>query len=222
MDLDDFKTHWAAYNQKVEQNLALTLALWRETRWQKTRSALQKQMLAAGAELVMGVAAAVALSAFLGAHLMDWPFLLPALALQVFVLFQTAFSAYQIIQLRALDFTTPVLMSQTRLAHLRRRRLQVTMWTFGLAPLLWVPLLIVMLKGLLGVNAYLTLAAGWLWANLLFGLAVAALTWWVARRRPANWQSSPRWQAFLDDVAGRSLSEANGFLRELAAFEREG
>lgn len=221
MQLDDFKSQWNAYSQKLDQTWQLNVALLRETRWRQTRSALQKLALAAWVELFIGLALAMALGGFIAAHFMQWAFLLPALVLHVFVIAQIVFNGYQLTALREVDFGAPILLSQKKLADLRRWRIRVTMGTFVLAPLLWVPMLIVMLKGLLGVNAYAVLDTGWLMVNVLFGAAVIPLTLWVATRYRARWQNSPRVQQFLDDVAGRSLKEANAFLHELSEFERE-
>lgn len=221
MQLDDFKTHWDTYDRKLNKNWQLSLALLRQTRWQQTRSALQKLALGAWVELFLGLATAMVLGGFIAAHFTQWQFLLPAVALHVFTISQIVFNGYQVATLQEIKFDAPILLSQKRLANLRRWRIRATLGAFVIAPLLWVPLLIVSVKGLLGLNLYAVLSPAWLVVNVLFGAAVIPLTLWVARRYRARWQNSPRVQQFLDDVAGRSLKEANAFLQELSEFERE-
>ena len=83
------------------------------------------------------------------------------------------------------------------------------------------PVLIVAFKGFLGVDAYLFLNGRWLLGNLLFGLAFIPLMLWAARRFASRWQGSPLLQSLMDDLAGRSLVAATGFLNELSQFEQE-
>ena len=66
-------------------------------------------------------------------------------------------------------------------SDLRLTRIRTTLWTLLFAPLMWVPLLIVALRGLFGVDVY---AAGpaWLVANALFGVAVIPLAIFIAKR----------------------------------------
>lgn len=48
-----------------------------------------------------------------------------------------------------------------------------------MAPLAWIPLLIVVLKGLFDVDAYATFSSAWLFANVGFGLLVAVVAVWA-------------------------------------------
>lgn len=220
MQLDDFKSQWNVYSQKLDKTWQLNLTLLRETRWRQTRSALRKLAAAAWVELFINLALVMALGGFIAAHLWQWAFLLPAFVLHAFAIAQMAFNGYQLGALREVDFGAPLLSSQKKLAGVRRWRIRATMGTFVLAPLLWLPMLIVMLKGLLGIDAYAVLDTSWLVANALFGVAVIPITLWIANRFRAHWQNSPRFQQFLDDVAGRSLREAETYLKELSDFER--
>lgn len=221
MNFDDIKNQWAAFDKKLELNLRLNVRLQRDSGLRKANSALRRMLLSVFLEVLIGLACAGALITFIGNHFREWPFLAPAIALNAFVVFHIVFGIYQLTVLRGVDFSAPILVSQKKLATLRLRRIRVTMWTLLLSPLLWVPLLIVMLKGLVGVNAYAILDAGWLVANVLFGVAIIPLMLWVSRRYAEHWQRSSFMHHLMDDIAGRSLNEATTFLDELASFEQE-
>lgn len=221
MNLDDFKDQWAAYDKKLDLNIRLNARLLQEAGWRKANSALQRLSRPIWVELALGVATASLTGLFMARHFKDLPFLIPALALHLFVVFQVAFSVYQLVTLNSLDFGAPVLASQKKLTMLRVKRIRVTMWTFLFSPLLWVPLLIVALKGLLNVNAYVVFDAAWLVTNVLFGLAVIPLMLWGSKRYADRLQGSPFIQSLMDDIAGHSLKAATAFLNELSDFERE-
>jgi hypothetical protein len=110
---------------------------------------------------------------------------------------------------------------QKRMETLRAQRIRATMLTLLGAPLLWTPLLIVGLKGLLGLDAYAILSARYLLANALFGLAVIPLAVWIARRSADRMGRSPLVQRLLRDLAGHNLNAAAGFLSQLERFEAE-
>lgn len=222
MNLDTLKEQWGTYDKQLEKSEALNLSPLQQSGLRMTRSTLSGLSLGVVAELLMGIVVVILLGLFIGNHLSQPAFLLPALALQLFALFQLVFALHQLVTINRLDYSQPILTSQKRLATLRIQRIRVTMWTFLLSPLLWVPLLIVMLKGLLGVNTYTTFNTAWLVSNLLFGLAVIPIMLWVCKRFAHYWQNSPLTQRLMDDIAGRNLSEAVTFLGQLARFENEG
>ncbi|MBK5256445.1 MAG: hypothetical protein JJE39_10465 [Vicinamibacteria bacterium] len=94
-------------------------------------------------------------------------------------------------------------------------------WTLWLSPLLWTPLLIVGLEGILDLNVYEALPPSYLAANLGFGLAFLAMMRWLARRLEGRLKDSPRLETLMDYLAGRSLTQAKLTLKEIADFERE-
>jgi hypothetical protein len=79
----------------------------------------------------------------------------------------------------------------------------------------------VLLKGLIGVDAYAHFSPAWLAANLLFGLLVIPVAIWVSRRYADRLQQSPLLQQLMLDIAGRNLATATEYLRSLAKFEEE-
>lgn len=221
MNFETLQAQWAAQNEKLAASLKISRALLRESRTNKAASALQRLSRGVVAELIVDAISAMLLIAFIGNHLNAPAFLAPAVVLLITALVHFAFDIYQLVTLREIDFSGPVLNIQHKLARLKVVRIQVTKWTWWIAPLLWVPLLIVSLKGMLGVNAYTTFDASWLIVNVLFGLAVIPLMIWASKRFADRMNRSPRMQRMMDDIAGHDLIAATTFLNEVSQFEKE-
>lgn len=221
MDFDDLKQRWEDQDRKLDASLRLNASLVRTSALSKAKTAMRRLSLFLGIEVLLDFGLVLLLGSFLGDHWMEARFLLPAALLDLGLILLLIAGAHQWIALRNLDYSAPVLRIQKRMESLRMQRLRATKWTLLAAPLLWVPMLIVGLKGLLGVDAYLILPGGWLIANLLFGLAVIPLAVWISRRYADRMDRSPLVQRLLRDLAGYNLNAAADFLSSLAQFEEE-
>lgn len=221
MELQDLQSRWADYDRKLETSLRLNTRIFREINLSKVDSSLKRLSRLLVFELVQDLAAVVLLGMFIASHIGEMRFLAPALLLDVCAVAFLIRSARQLVTLHSLDYSAPVVEIQRQLAELRIQRIRVTKWVLLLCPLLWTPLLIVALEGLFGVDAYLFLDGTWLAANLLFGLAFIPLMLWASRHLAHRWQGSPLLRSLMDDLAGRSLVAATGFLGELSDFEKE-
>ena len=93
-----------------------------------------------------------------------------------------------------IDYSKPVAVIQKQLETLRMLHIRHFQWTFLLAPLLWTPLLIVTLEGFLRIDAYKTLGAAYLLANLSFGLAIIPLAIWLSKKFADRINRSPKIQ----------------------------
>lgn len=221
MNFIDLQAQWAAYDKKLDASIRLNLKLLREHRLDKTKSALQPLSRSIVLEVVIGLSAVVWLNLFIANHINAIQFLAPALALDVVVIVLVAFSVHQWLELRNLDFDAPILVLQKKLGALRIKQIRIFKWIILLAPLLWIPLLIVALKGVFGVNAYAVFNPAWLIANVLFGVAWIPLLLWVSQRYAAHMQRFPVLQRIMNELADPHLNAAIAFLDGLANFERE-
>jgi hypothetical protein len=111
---------------------------------------------------------------------------------------------------------------QQRLEQLKIRRITTTKWALMLAPLMWVPLLIVLLKGLAGIDAYSALGAVYLAVNALAGIAVIPLALWMSKRFGPHVSHSSFVRTLMDDLAGRSLLAALASLDTIRRFQEDG
>lgn len=161
------------------------------------------------------------LGSFLAAHLTEPRFFLPALLLQVFAIMQLALHIHKLVMLRTLNYSEPVVTLQKRLAELRVRWARQIIWLYACLPLLWPPLLIVAMQGLLGLDAYALLGLPYLAVNLLVGLACVPLVLGLTRLLAPRVAHVPALRHLVDDLTGQSLREALDALAAATAFEQE-
>lgn len=221
MELDDLKLKWAEYDAKLEKSIRLNTRLLRESSLTRVDAALKPLSRWIVIETLLNVPVVLLLGSFLGDHIGEPRFAVPAALLLACAIAILNVGIRQWVGLRTLDYGAPVLVIQKRLAALRVSRIRTTKWVLLLSPLLWAPLLIVGIKGLVGVDPYAFLDAKWLAANVLFGLVVLVVMLWISKRYRDRWKQSPGLQRFLDSIAGRSLASATGHLGEIARFEQE-
>ena len=221
MNLEELRDQWMAQNDKLEKSLRLNAALWRESGAHKARGALSGLSRAIWIELIMNFVAVVLLGSFIADHISETRFLVPAIVLDLCAIGLIITAARQLAALGQVDFAAPILVGQKRLEALRIQRIRETKWILILAPLLWTPLLIVALKGCLGVDAYAVFSSGWLLINLLVGLGLIPLMLWASRKFAGRFERSPFVRRLLDDIAGRNLTAAKAYLDRLADFGDE-
>jgi hypothetical protein len=221
MELEDLKNRWADYDRKLDRSLRLNTLALREATAGRVDSSLRRLTRLLWFELLTTLPLVFLLGRFVADHLREARFLVPGLALGLGALGLALSAIHQLNALATLDLGAPVVEIQKRLERLRIWRIRTTQWTLLLSPLLWVPMLVVALEGLIGLDAYRIFDTAWLIGNLLFGVAFLLLMVWVSRRFADRLHRSPLVQSLLDDFAGRSLVAATGFLGALRRFEEE-
>lgn len=221
MELDDLKRRWEAQDPKLDAGLRLNLSLVQATVLQKTRGALRWVSAGLWVGLMMNVVSVLLLGSFWFDHLHEPRFLIPGLVLHLAAIALLATGVRQLVALSQIDYGAPVVEIQRRLGAIRTEREREILWVFLASPLLWTPLLIVGVRGLLGIDPYLFLGPRYLAANVAAGLAVLLLGGWIARRYASRVERSPRLQAFLHTLAGDRLNRALGFVQSLDRFAAE-
>jgi hypothetical protein len=221
MELQDLKDRWNEYDRKLDANLRLNTRVLREFGLNRVGSSLRRLTRVIVFELLMGLLAAVLLGSFIADHLGEMRFLVPALVLDVFVIYFIGWSIRQWVALGSVDYGESIVTIQRKLELLKIDRIRMTKWVFLLSPLLWTPLLIVSVEGLIGLDAYATFDTAWLVSNFVFGLAVIPLMLWLSKRYADRLRGSSLARRVVDALADRSLNEATGFLGSLSSFERE-
>jgi hypothetical protein len=221
MDLDQFKTTWNNYDEKLNASLQLNRKLLREITVNKVDAALRRHSRNVIIELVFDFVLLLWLGSFIGEHLDTWQFALPALVLHIFVILLASPAISQLVLLYSINYAAPILTIQKQVEQLRVLQIRLEKWPLLLAPFLWVPIVIVGAKGLFAINMYTFWEPIQIVVNVLFGLAFIPVMWLVARYLS---QYLPDWawlQRFRDDLLGRNLVAATGFLQEIKRFERE-
>lgn len=219
MKLDDLREELRAGDARAEKSVRIDLAKLRQKGLRATGSAMRRLRAWLWVELAVNGLAVLWLGSFAADRAREPRFLFAAIPLHVVALAHSVFAVHQLATLQRLDLAGPLVAIQRRLERLRIGRIRMTKWTFLLAPLLWAPLLVVTLRGVLGVDAYATLDRAWLGANVVFGLAFIPVMLWASRRLGDRFEGSPLLGRVLRDIAGRNLAAAQGFLDELARLE---
>jgi hypothetical protein len=219
MELDELKQLWRESKLKLEASMRLNTHLLHQANLGKTDDSLKRLSRGLWFELAVNLAAVILLGSFAADHVHEFRFLIPAVALGVYVIALLIADLRQLVDINVVDYDEPVVTIQKRLELLRVRRIRATLWTLLFAPLMWLPLLIVALQGVFGVDVYVAVGPGWLAANALFGLAVIPLAILIARRYGKKLEPFPLTRALADAIAGRSLTAALAALDAIIRFE---
>jgi serine/threonine-protein kinase len=222
MELEDLRAEWASRDQKLQQSLSTQAALMRELVAERQLAKVRRVDGMSVFELVIYIAFVVSFGAFLAANWGRWEFFIPALALDIWTIAMGAVTFAERAKLRAVDFSAPVLEIQKRLAALRAERARVFQWAFMTGQLLWwIPFVIVVFRGLWGVDLYtvsdfMPVFIAW---NIGVGLALIPVLW-LAARWAGPWLANAKiGRSMLDAVTGRDLAEARALSERLAKFE---
>jgi hypothetical protein len=221
MDLEELKLIWANYDRKLDTCIRLSSQLLNAATLKKTHSAVQRWIAFVVFELVVNLLGVVLLGSFIADEIASPRFWIPALVLDLFLVSLVAATIRLLAMASAIDFGAAVAEIQRKIETLRIWRIQTTKWTLLLAPLMWIPLLIVVLKGCLGVDAYAVLDGAWLLWNVIFGVAVIPAAIVLSKRYAGRLGRSSAIQRFMRDIAGYNLSSATRFLAELQTFQDE-
>lgn len=215
MELDELKAAWGELNDRVTQNRNLLLEMRRESKLERVRKSLALVWLFPIPSLLLDIL----LVTLTGSFLWDGPhqarFLIPGLFLHLFIVASLGTNVWQILALAQVDYTEPTLTIQRKLARIQAVRLWVNRTILVLVPLLWTPLMIVIPQALVGLDVYRAFGWPYVMSNLVFGVVAIPILLYLDRR----------FNGFLgtfgDDIAGRKLAAAMGFLDEIARFEQE-
>jgi hypothetical protein len=221
VDLDELKQKWVEHDQKLDESIRLNQRLLSALTVNRTRSALHRLVVVLGVESLLGLAVAVVLGNFIYEHIATLRFALPAIALHAFVIVNLIGLIRQIVRAVQIDYDKPIAVIQKELESLRMLTIRTTQWALLAGMLVWTPFVIVASKGFLGIDAYRTFGATWLWANFLFSVAVIGLAVWWAKRFSARLGRSPFIQRLMRDLTGYNLNAATRFLTTLAEFQEE-
>jgi hypothetical protein len=221
VELDDFKVRWEEQDRKWDQSIRLNRQLFQAVKLGKAETALYRLSFWLWIELVFTFVGAILVGSFIGDHFTEVEFLIPAILLHLFVVALLGTSIRQLVGIAQINFADPIITNQKKLEKLRMERIWTTKWVLLLSPLLWTPLFIVMMKGLLDVDIYSGSGLRWVVANLLFGLLVIMIFIWASRRYATKWENSSFIQRLLRDLAGHNMNRATEFLTSLSEFEKE-
>ena len=221
LDLDMLKTRWAAQSRELDGQLELDVDAVRRSLTAHTATALNRQKRSRLRALFFGAAAVVALAAFMIAQRHELAYVLLALPLAGLGLAQFVVDLREWLRLQQLDFGMPLLQLRAEYDVLRARRVQMARCIALLSVLLWLPLVLVVVKALAGVDLLQRLPFSVVASNIALGLVaipvLEGIFRWFARRKP----QSATVRRFVDETAGRDWQRASDGLDQQLAFERQ-
>jgi hypothetical protein len=221
MELEEIKALWGQRNRELEASTRLNTVLLQRLNLRAADTAMKRLRRGVWFELIVNAIGLLLIGSFAADHIREPQFFAPAMAIGVYAIVLLIACGRQLADEAALDFDDPVVTIQKSLERLRIRRIRLTLWTLLFAPLMWLPLVIVALRGLFGVDAYAALSPNWLVANALFGFAIIPSAIFLARRYGPRLAAYTPMRRLADEIAGRSLSSALDSLDALRRFESE-
>lgn len=219
MELDELKLAWRDLDRRLARQQDLGARLYRASALERLRRGLRPLLWGQWLQLALGVSLLLVGVAFWSTHLWSWRWVVCGMATQIFGMVVMVFSARVIALLQGMEYATPVLEIQRRLAVLRRWRVRVEAPVFAtLGSVIWVPLMLMLFQrefDAWGGDALRQAPA--LAGNLMLGGLVAlVLTWGTygvlryAGRR-----------AWLErNFVGRSVLRAEAMMDEVRRFEQ--
>ncbi len=219
MELDELKQMWAEYDRKLDLNIQLNYRLLSAPKVKKAGSAIRRFAIFTGLDAAVTLGVVMVLGCFIYDQRAMMRFVLPGAALDAGAILILSLLIRQLVAALEIDYEQPIAVVQRRLEALRMMRIRYIQNVCLYATLAWIPLLIVALRLIWGVDAYRVFGAQWLTVNAALGAAIIPIGIWVSRRFGARMNRYPIVQRFMNDLAGYSLNKSAAVLAGIAEFE---
>ncbi len=221
-ELDALKLKWAEQDRKLDLNIRLNRRLLLATNLNRVQSPLRRMAFFLGLEAAIGLVVAIVMGGFIYDNLGTARFVLPALALHIWVIANTAAAIRLMVGALQIDYDKPIATIQKQLEELRALRIRVTQWALLTGQLVWwMPFIIVALKGWFGVDVYRFVGVNFVVVNLLFGVAAIPLAIWLSGKFGERFGRTSFMRGLMRDLAGYNLNAATGFLAKISRFAEE-
>jgi hypothetical protein len=216
MELDDLKQAVAELDRRIAEMRDLSVATYKQRGLDRTRASLRPVLWEHAGQVALGLAISVVGQLWWGES--GQPALLVAgVVLQIYAVLMVVLGLRVIVSIRTLELDAPVVEIQRALAGLRRSYV-MTGFVVGMPWwLLWIPLAMLVF----GIDLNGRFSWAWLAINLAIGIVGIAGTLWYFRNLWIAPADSERRRSIEASVSGNSFRRAQGFLDEIARFERE-
>jgi hypothetical protein len=222
MVLDDFQKHWLAQDARIDEVLRINKQLRLRAELAAPRSSLKWSRLGDLFGILSGVLCLLWTGAFIHAHFTELRFVVPAVALHLWLVGAVAAGVVRFVRAGAISCDAPILEMQHRIEALRvftMRSLRL-LFVFGVA--IWVvPFSIVALRSWFGVDLYSLVGREVLLMAFSGSVVLALAVMKICALCAARLDRSPRLQQLARTLAGYNLVAAQDRLVKIAAFERE-
>lgn len=213
--------HWLQQNRDIGRIVVVDRGALHALSGNGVRGKMRWFQAGLWAELALAICTVV----WLGNAAADWLHqpvaFVSAVVLDVFAILLLINLGMQVATLRSLDYAGPVALVQSGLERLRLQRLRAARGIFAFALLAWVPLAIVGMRAVFGVNVSGALDRTWLVANVAVGVAFVPIAIWICRLLEQRAGSNVAWQYVLRTISGSNLTAAFAALRSVEDFRNE-
>lgn len=221
MELDDMKLAWQVLDRRLAQQHSLNLQLFRDGKLEHVRRRLRPLAWTFVLQIPLGIAMMLWGISFWSTHLGDAGSMACGIVMQVFGTLSVFFPARALALVQAIDYASPVLEIQRRIADLRAWRVKVEAPVFAvIGCVIWIPALMMLAQyegDRVGVSLWDHLRPGtanWLVLSAVVPLAAVGLACLVLRR-----MGRLPWLA--NRLAGAAVQRAEAELEAVMRFERE-
>lgn len=216
MELDEMKQAWQLLDRRLTRQQELSARLYREGRLDKLRHGLRPLVWGQAIQIAFGVLFMLLGTAYWTGHREVTHQVVLGVTVQVLGVLMVGFAARILQLVLELDYSSPVLQIQQRLATLRAWRVRVEAPVFAVVgSFVWIPLLLVEVHAETGVDLWARWPGFVNWLVICGGVSLALvglvvlLAWRFGRLR---------WIA--DNAAGKAVRRVEAVLEEVARFER--
>lgn len=217
MELDEMKLAWQGLDRRLEQQHALSLQLFRDSRMAKLQRGLRPLVWGQAIQMLIGVLGLLVLAPIWIAHWRDPAVLIAGVVMHAYCVGLIIVGAVVQGQVVRIDFGAPVLVIQRQLLQLRRT---YAIWGAVVVGWPWwfltAPLLVVLTRGAIMVNA-----PSAIWIQLAIGVVGLFATWGFFYRWSRHPERGELARRIDDSTAGGSIRRAQAALDEIARFEQE-
>jgi hypothetical protein len=216
MELDDMKQAWGLINRRLELQQALNLQMFREGRIDRAHKALRPLRWGQVLQIIIGSLLMLAFARYWVSHRHTPHLMVYGLCMHAYGLLFILTAARNLYLQSRLDYVTPVLEIQRRIAALREWRLHEAVLHGVVGCFIWVPLMLLGFQAM-GADVWVH-APAVVWWNLAAAAACVLLFYGIVRfsRAPGH----ERLKAALDNSAiGRSVRNTQALVEEIARFE---
>lgn len=221
MSDDDLKSLWAAHAAELERGLAVNERVLRGLLARDARRALVPALGWQAVELVAGAGLLAVILPVVVRHLDEARYALIGGAAALFLGALVALAGYLLGRGATVRYDRPVTELRRELDGLALLEVRSFKWALLGGVVSWLPISLLALEALSGVDLLARVDGAWLVGNLAVGAGLLVLGQVVSRRLVERAPASARASRILEALSGRGLRRARARVAELAAFERE-